>query len=64
MKEIKATLDTWDFYFTEGGLSPSEEIDAIAEKWNLFRAPTIVFNSNRAVLSEKHFGFKISFSAM
>jgi hypothetical protein len=46
MKQILSSLENWQFTFNEAGLSPSEEIEHIAEQCNLFRAPTIVFNKN------------------
>ena len=40
------SLEDWTFNFTEGGLSPTAEIEHIAEVNKLFRPPTIIFGKN------------------
>lgn len=62
IKETETDLATWHFQFTEGGLAKSDAIDSIAEDCKLFRAPTIIFDQNQFVASDKD-SIKITYNA-
>lgn len=63
MKEIESELFNWKFHFAEAGLAKSEEMDELAEECQLFRAPTIIFNKNHLVATDKANQIAITFNA-
>lgn len=63
MKQFEAGLDNWHFAFHETGLSPSDDIEKLAQECGLFRAPTIVFCQNDCVITEKSAQVSLVFNA-
>ena len=63
MKHFERSVDNWHFAFHEAGLSPSEDIEKIAQECRLFRAPTIVFSQNDCVITEQAAEVSLVFNA-